>query len=123
MPNRTVHAMGAAIGVGVIHIAHERSKVEKATGFPLVSAGLAGCLGSIPDMLEPATNPNHRQFCHSVLAGVFVIWSLKKIYDWQPATPAQEFLRYLSLIAGGAYTIHLVQDALTKKSLPLIGRI
>lgn len=37
------------------------------------AAGWIGghCLGTLPDILEPATSPNHRQFFHSlVFAGI-----------------------------------------------------
>ena len=48
---------------------------------------------------------------------------LYKTYQWQTETNAEAFVRGALLIAGGAYLLHVVADACTAKSIPLIGRI
>lgn len=87
-----------------------------------LAAGAAGyAFGTLPDLLEPATSPNHRQFFHSVVFGGIVIGGLCKLYHWQPETDGEKILRWLCLAGLGAYLVHLVMDATTKRSLPLIG--
>jgi len=89
---------------------------------PLVAAPLSAALASLPDLLEPALTPNHRQVFHSVTVGLVVGAALYEAYKWEPETPGQEVLRTLALIGGSAYLLHLVGDMLTAKGLPLIGR-
>jgi hypothetical protein len=123
MPNAAAHALGAAIGVGLAHMAQEHATEKEPTGMPFVSAALAGCAGSIPDVLEPAIHPNHRQFFHSVVAGGLVLFGAKKLYDWEPETDFQKIVRYAALVSAGAYLMHLILDGCTPKSLPLVGRV
>lgn len=89
---------------------------------PLVAAPLSAALASLPDLLEPAVTPHHRQAFHSVTLGLTVGAATYKAYKWEPQTPGQEILRALALIAGSAYLLHLVGDMMTPKGLPLIGR-
>lgn len=89
-----------------------------------VAAGTLGaCCASLPDLLEPAIHPNHRQFFHSVAFGLMVAGGVTRVYQWKPAEPWQQLIRGAALIAGGAYLIHLLLDATTPKSLPLLGRL
>lgn len=88
---------------------------------PLLAAPLSAALATLPDLLEPAVSPHHRQAFHSVIFGVIVGTALYEAYKWEPETPTQEFLRYLALIVGSAYLLHLVGDMLTAKGLPLLG--
>ena len=122
MPNASAHQMFAALTVGSAFLGKEMVDKEQ-TGKPIVSAVLAGMLGTLPDKLEPALHPHHRQFFHSVTFGV-TLWCLgKQVYKWQPESELGEISRFILLIAGGAYLGHLALDALTKRSLPLVGRI
>jgi hypothetical protein len=89
-----------------------------------VGAGSVGAFcGSLPDLLEPAIHPNHRQFFHSVAFGLMVAAGMGQLYRWAPDEPWQRVLRGTALIAGGAYLVHLLMDATTAKSLPLVGRL
>ena len=90
---------------------------------PAVAAATAAGFGTLPDVLEPALHPNHRQFFHSVLFAAGVSVALYKLYKWKPETEGGELLRALSLVVGAAYLVHLAMDSLTRKSLPLIGKI
>jgi inner membrane protein len=86
--------------------------------------GLGGyCCATLPDLLEPATNPHHRQFFHGVLFAVGLGYGLYKLYEFKPQSALGERLRLAGLIAGGAYLIHLALDATTRRSLPLVGRL
>jgi len=122
MPNATAHRVGAALVVGGVAAFHE-SQAGDATGKPLAAGLLAALCGTLPDILEPATHPNHRQFCHSWVFMALLGGGLHKLYQWQPDTPWQEVLRWVGLVGGGSYLVHLAMDSTTSKSLPLLGRI
>lgn len=89
---------------------------------PIFATGLATILTNLPDWIEPATNPHHRQFFHSVAFAGAVFYGLKRVYEWTPQDDRQRTLRHLALIAGVAYLTHLVLDAGTSRSLPLVGK-
>jgi inner membrane protein len=86
-------------------------------------AGCIGgyCLGTLPDILEPATSPNHRQFFHSWAFAALLAYGVYRAYRWEPEPASEKVLRALCLIAGGAYLVHVALDATTKRSLPLVG--
>jgi inner membrane protein len=106
-----------------MHVAHEHATDEIPSGLPLASASLAACFGCLPDKIEPALHPNHRQFFHSFAFGALVIYAGKKVYDWQPEDDFGKAARYVALVGIAAYGVHLAMDALTKKSLPLVGKL
>lgn len=83
MANGTAHRIGAAVVIGTATALHENSQ-NKSTAQPLINAGLGYCLGTVPDILEPAFHPNHRKFCHSLTCAGFVAYGLYKAYQWQP---------------------------------------
>ena len=90
----------------------------------VLTATTATLFAKLPDILEPSLkNPNHRQFCHSfaVLAGIG--YGFKKAYEWQPKSNIEKLLRLVALSATAGYASHLLLDATTPKSLPLIGKI
>ncbi|MGI2071561.1 metal-dependent hydrolase [Shewanella baltica] len=68
-------------------------------------------------------NPHHRQFYHSVLVLTALGVEIKNLYEWQPEEAMDKYLRGLGLIAGCAYVSHLFCDAITPRSLPLIGKL
>jgi len=91
---------------------------------PVVAIPVGAYLGRLPDMIEPALgNPNHRQFFHSMVVFGTVALGLKKAYEWEPEDNLEKTIRGLLLIGGAAYISHLVLDAVTKKSLPIVGKI
>ena len=90
---------------------------------PLLAIGASTAFCQLPDLLEPATNPHHRQFFHSVSFLVMLGYGLKKAYDWKPEDNGGQLLRFLILCAGAGYISHLVLDGLTPKSLPLLGKV
>jgi membrane-bound metal-dependent hydrolase YbcI (DUF457 family) len=89
-------------------------------GFAALVAVLASRL---PDVLEPANNPHHRQFCHSAAFAGLVTSGMTKLYDWVPATPGEALMRDVLLSVGFGYMVHLCADATTAMGLPLVGRI
>ena len=87
---------------------------------PLAAGALgAGCT-NLPDILEPATSPNHRKVFHSVACAVVLIAGFKKAWDWEPDDSAGRVLRFVALAGIAGYLTHLALDATTKRSLPLI---
>ena len=106
-----------------MHMAHEHATDQEPSGMPIASAGIAACLGCVPDRLEPAIHPNHRQFFHSFAVGALLIYAGKKVYGWRPDDDLGKAMRYVALVGIAAYGVHLAMDALTKKSLPLVGRL
>lgn len=89
---------------------------------PVIAACIAGGCGTLPDLIEPATSPLHRQLFHSVAFATVVGVMLYRTYQWQPDTDSGRVTRHILLFAGAAYLIHLAMDSMTPRSLPLIGR-
>lgn len=88
-----------------------------------MAAGLAASvLTKLPDLLEPATSPNHRQFFHSLVFASLLGVGLYKLHQWEPDAVADKFWKALGMLAISGYLIHLALDATTAKSLPLIGK-
>lgn len=122
MANGNKHRLVAAIAIGSVCACTEIDKPEKSAR-PIVGAALATGLTNLPDILEPAFHPNHRQFFHSLTFAGMVGLAAYKLYKWQPTNPGDEALRFVLLVGAGSYLIHLLLDAKTPKSLPLIGRL
>lgn len=120
--NGPAHQLGAGLAAFFIH-SHREAQNGESTLKPLVSGIAAAGLGKLPDHLEPAIHPNHRQFFHSVVMAGMVGYGMYKAYKWQPEEPGLQLLRWALLIAGGAYLTHLVMDGCTTKSLPLVGKL
>lgn len=119
MPNAAAHQLGAALVIGGISVASEQQK-DQNTSAPLAHGTVAACLGTLPDILEPACHPNHRQFFHSLAFAGLLGFGLYRLYQWEPYDEPQKALKTLGLIAGGAFLVHLAMDATTAKSLPVI---
>lgn len=119
MSNATAHRFGAAAALATAHLYYE-SKEETPTAAPFASAAFGYAAGTLPDILEPATSPNHRQFFHSIAVVGMLGWGLWRLWEWQPEDDAQKLLKWLGLCAGGAYLVHLVMDATTPRGLPVV---
>jgi len=90
---------------------------------PAFGAVVAALASALPDVLEPANTPHHRQFCHSLVFAVVMTSGMEKLYDWVPATPAEVFVRDVLFSIGFGYVAHLSADATTAMGLPLVGKI
>ncbi|WP_370979008.1 metal-dependent hydrolase [Agaribacterium sp. ZY112] len=90
---------------------------------PLVALACGALLGKLPDVIEPANNPHHRQFFHGCLFLTGVGYGVKQVWDMKPQTEVGRLARAAGLIVGGAYISHLLADAVTPRSLPLIGKL
>ncbi len=89
-------------------------------GTPLAMGAAAALMPSLPDVLEPAVNPNHRKFFHSVVFALLIGQGMHKAYKWDAKSDWERIVRVLLLAGGAAYLAHLARDAFTAKSLPLI---
>lgn len=101
------------------------AEVQQKEGRPVDGAALAmgaaaACLPSLPDWIEPAMNPNHRRFFHSVTFAAMLGYAMHRVYSWETQDPWEKAARIALLIGGAAYLAHLARDGLTAASLPLI---
>jgi membrane-bound metal-dependent hydrolase YbcI (DUF457 family) len=81
------------------------------------AVGLAG--GLLADLLEPALDPNHRKFAHSIIVAVGLVVLIGIIWRSFDSTPEQNRLVLGAMAV--AYLSHLTLDGATPKSIPLIG--
>ena len=116
--NSNTHRLGAAVTVASISAIAEQRQGQS-TLKPLAHGTLAAFLGTLPDLIEPAYHPNHRQFFHSWTLAIGLGVSLYQVHKWQPENKFQECLKTLALVGGGAYLVHLAMDSTTPKSLPI----
>lgn len=119
--NGPAHQLVAGVATSVFLAERER-QAGLQTAQPLLAGTAAAFLTKLPDILEPATSPNHRQFFHSVAFAALLGVALNELNKRQPESAGGEFLKALGQVAIPAYLIHLFLDSLTAKSLPLIGR-
>tara|TARA_Y100000782_G_C10107409_1_gene233054 strand:+ start:104 stop:466 length:363 start_codon:yes stop_codon:yes gene_type:complete len=90
---------------------------------PALAISASTLFSKLPDWIEPASNPHHRQFFHSISFLMMLGYGLKKAYDWKPEDDVGQILRFITLCAGAGYISHLALDGLTPRSLPLIGKV
>lgn len=130
MPNLNEHLkIGATTGAiaggilnGIKQFNQMQSDPTKAFDFKeLIGSAIAGSMIStltcmLPDILEPATNPNHRQFFHSITAYGTVIYLSHRVGKSQFSIEEQNFLQ--CVLSG--YASHLLADSQTPKGLNII---
>jgi len=86
-------------------------------GSVAVFAAAGAAIASVPDLLEPASHPNHRALFHSVCCGGALTYGAfgKHSERWRDED------RHAVRAGALAYLSHLLLDAGTPKSLPLIA--
>jgi len=119
--NGPAHQIVAGVATGV-YIAQREHRAGIQTAKPMLGGVAAAFLTKLPDILEPATSPNHRQFFHSLAFVGLLGLALHELNRWQPESSRGEVVKALGQVAIPAYLIHLFLDSLTAKSLPLVGR-
>lgn len=146
MPGKSTHkAVGGAAGL-IYSFRQAEGQEDSNRAIESIGGTVGGVLGGmLPDIVEPADTPDHRGFAHSVLVGLGV--ASVKLDEWSAAcrAKAEQFavlrqsetdpIKWLllwllevvcRLVAGfllgiqAGYGSHLVLDALTPKSLPLV---
>lgn len=131
MANFKKHAaVGAAVGCGV-NLLWQLCKIQTRPNAPvgilntlakvnLLEVGVFTLFGAVagilPDLLEPATNPNHRKFFHSMTCGAAVAHGAfgSHTKNWNPEN------RHAVQLAALSYASHLLLDGSTPKGLPLV---
>lgn len=122
MPSFKQHAiLGVASGVGVYLIEYAKKKSrDPDTVFDITKLLLHASLGFsasiIPDILEPATNPNHRNFFHSITF-LFLLFYLLNDQS-KKDTLEDKTIFFINFVLG--YSTHLFVDGTTPKGLPII---
>jgi membrane-bound metal-dependent hydrolase YbcI (DUF457 family) len=90
---------------------------------PVLAISDSTAFAKRPDWLEPATNPHHRQFFHSISFLAVITLGIKKVFDRKPEDNLGQVLRLMTLCADDGYLRHLVLDLLTPRSLQLVGKL
>ncbi len=119
MPDATTHRAGAALAMTLLSVLTEKQDTPNVGQYTCASS-LAYLLGTLPDLIEPASNPNHRQFFHSWICLALVGYGTYKAYRWQPETKLHKLVKGLLITGGIAYSTHLLMDSTTPKGLPAI---
>src|SRR5690242_12658174 len=82
MPNRSTHATVGSISGGTFAVLRAADAPAPHLIVEAIGGLFGGWLGGIlPDVLEPATSPNHRQLAHSVVAGGALTFA--QLSEWQ----------------------------------------
>ena len=151
MPSGKTHVCLAGFAGGGTAACFALDEVPVDIAGEVLGGALAGMVGGkLPDILEPALNPLHRSFFHSVIFGAIeTAAGLALLTHWQSICrekarehkraagreedPILKFLHQLAafawhMLAGAlpgfvaGYVSHLAADATTPNSLPVICR-
>ena len=131
MPNLKQHLTAGALVGGGANLAWQIVKLadspEPPNGFwetvnridflELAAFALGGAaVAALPDILEPATNPNHRALFHSLGCAGAIGYAVfgRHTQEWSPEP------RMAVRIATLSYLSHLILDGGTPKGLPII---
>jgi hypothetical protein len=134
VPNGGTHIIAGALIGGAASVVlqkklHEPERID--LGQVLLTSGSGAVAGRIPDLLEPATNPNHRAFFHSWLFGgllgfgITEFWkSMRHKREERTANGIEdisgtEIVLLIGMVVLLAILLHLIMDGFTKKGLPL----
>lgn len=130
MPNYKKHlTTGALVGLfsgAIINVIKQerRRQLEPTHEFnlgelmlyALGGSGIGALGGILPDLLEPAYSPHHRQVFHSFTCAISITVGLKKAEESNLKHDEKMILK----CAGFGYLSHLLLDGVTPKGLPVI---
>lgn len=120
--NAVAHRITAGTGIFLV-MAHQEDVASEKTAWPLAGGVAGSVLTCLPDRIEPAIHPNHRQFFHSLMFAAGLGYCFLKVKQWEPESKEGAIVRKLALIGIAAYLAHLALDATTARSLPMVGKI
>jgi len=116
--NSETHAVSGGVVAGFYHIVDSIKNNKTIQLSELVGSMLIGAGSSlVPDLIEPASNPNHRGFFHSV-----TISSVPAGYlTYSSKNPdVTDKTRWMKNAISVGYLTHLALDGMTPKGLPII---
>jgi len=116
--DRIEHAVvGALVSLGAYSLYKCLKQETPTVTGALGSIILGGFAGALPDLIEPATSPNHRSCFHSVALLAILAHGNQKIWESQNLTEHQKLA--ISLFSA-AFGSHLLSDSGSAKGIPLI---
>lgn len=123
MSSGNAHRIGSTVAVGVVAAIFDYKRNGKLTWRTPVAAGVAWVTATLPDLLEPANSPHHRQFFHSAAFASLLINSLRHLYEWEAENDGHLHLKDTLLVIGSSYLSHLAMDSTTPMGLPILGKL
>ncbi|MEX0567537.1 MAG: metal-dependent hydrolase [Candidatus Njordarchaeota archaeon] len=120
MPNKWNHILtGALIGSGCIyyHAVIVGRRINQADILILKALLFGGLGGILPDLLEPADNPHHRKFFHSIAFTLICLYENQKLME---NTSINEETKNLVSSLTTGYITHLLLDSETVSGLPIV---
>jgi len=119
MARKEAHVAVGAIAGGVSYCLVKDKLCENPSLLEFGLAVLWGAfLGMLPDLLEPANDPNHRGPMHSA-AMLSICACLSK--GMLEVRDVASWKKTWSVIACSAYASHLLLDGVSPRSLPVLG--
>ena len=116
--NRTEHGIIGALSAFVAYSFHKKIKGEQASISGIFgSLVLGGFAGILPDLLEPASNPNHRSFFHSITLLALLLQGNQEVRKSIRLASDQKMALSLFSIA---YSSHIISDSKTPRSIPFL---
>ena len=122
MPGFNKHfliGMGAGAAITVVYFIVKKWE-DPTTQFDWLklarNTSIGGVAASIPDWIEPATNPNHRNIFHSLGMAILTAYTA----FGKPSSNLDPALRELLQVGAVGYLSHLGADSSTPKGLPLV---
>lgn len=122
MPRRSTHiAVGAGAGILADLFIQwlewgGRPDFRIDVGRLLIAGGIGAVAGTLPDILEPATSPNHRGVFHSATSGYAVWWACKGQHTEALDPNVRSILQAFAVGFGS----HLAADSITPRSIRLV---
>jgi membrane-bound metal-dependent hydrolase YbcI (DUF457 family) len=130
MPNKGTHiAAGAGLGaavLGIWEIIAQYQKIQRGEQAVIDWGGIAvssfvgavvgGAFGVLPDVLEPATCFEHREFFHSLAFAIIAAGGIHQLLK----RIQHPMVRCIVIAAAVGYGSHLGLDARTIQGLPII---
>lgn len=122
MPRFTQHLMlglatGAAVNAACQWCEQQVDPNRKFDWGELALCSLAGGVGGVvPDLLEPADHPGHRQFFHSLAMAGLVAYAASGGHRLRWT----RLPRLLAATAAAGYLSHVLADSATPRSIPVI---
>lgn len=112
---RIIHGIVGAFSGALIYSAFKQKHNEWITPDGLITSMMGGAAtGILPDILEPAKNPNHRQFFHSILTLGLNSYLAGSVLQSNLDNEKKGIL----LATLGGYSSHLIIDSTSPKGLP-----